>query len=88
MWPQNVATALDVTVETITVTKRLQTDKVQIEAKKLIHQEGQLEDKVDTVAALLLYEKAFLLWPVNGDHSNRNSVKTLTQFGLNDKAAH
>ncbi len=87
-WPENVATALDVTVEPITVTKRLQTDKVQIEAKKLIHQAGQLADKGDTVAALLMYEKAFLLWPENGDLANRIAVISLVQLGQNAKAAH
>jgi type IV pilus assembly protein PilQ len=87
-WPENVATALDVTVETITVTKRLQTAKEKIEAKKLIHEASTFHEKGDTVAALAMYEKAFLLWPENGDLANRIAVISLAQLGLNAKAAH
>ncbi len=88
VWPENVTTELEITVEPITVTKRLQTAKEKIEAKKLIHQAGKLEEKGDAVAAIAMYEKAFLIWPENGDLANRISVIALASLGQNAKAAH
>jgi type IV pilus assembly protein PilQ len=88
VWPESVATELEITVEPITVTKRLQTAKEKIEAKKLIHQAGKSEEKGDTVGAMALYEKAFLMWPENGDLANRIAVLALARLGQNAKAAH
>ncbi len=87
-WPENVTTQLEISVEPITVTKRLQTTKEKIEAKKLIHQAGKFEEKGDTLGAMALYEKAFLLWPENGDLANRIAVISLAKLGQNAKAAH
>ena len=87
-WPENVTTELEITVEPIIVTKRLQTGKEKIAAKKLIHQAGQLEDAGNPVAALAIYEKAFLIWPENGDLANRIAVIAFANLGQNAKAAH
>jgi type IV pilus assembly protein PilQ len=87
-WPESVTTELEITVEPIIVTKRLQTGKEKTAAKKLIHQGGQLEDAGNTLAALAMYEKAFLIWPENGDLANRIAVISLANLGQNAKAAH
>ncbi len=87
-WPESVTTELEITVEPITVTKRLQTAKEKLGAKKLIHQAGKLEAKGDIVGALAMYEKAFLEWPENGDLASRIAVVALASLGQNAKAAH
>ncbi len=87
-WPESVATQLEVTVEPITVTKRLQTSKEQVEAKKLLHEASGYEDKGETVKALALYEQAFQLWSDNGDLAEQIAIVALVKLGQNAKAAH
>ncbi len=88
-WPEAAAgTELDVSVEPITVTKRLQTSKEKVDAKKLIHEASTAETKGNDVEALALYEKAFQLWPENGDLAKRISIIAMVKLGQNAKAAH
>ena len=87
-WPESVATQLEVTVEPITVTKRLQTSREQVEAKKLIHEAAGLDEKGQTVAALAKYEQAMQLWPDNGKLAEQIAVVALVKLGQNAKAAH
>jgi type IV pilus assembly protein PilQ len=88
-WPEAaVDTQLEVTVEPITVTKRLQTSKEKVDAKKLIHEAGAEESKGKDVEALALYEEAYQRWPENGDLAKRISIIAMVKLGQNAKAAH
>ncbi|MBU0682250.1 MAG: AMIN domain-containing protein [Proteobacteria bacterium] len=87
-WPQTATTQLEVSVEPITVTKRLQTSKEKVEAKKLVHEASAEEAKGKDVEALALYEKAFQMWPENGDLAKRIAIMAMVKLGQNAKAAH
>ncbi len=87
-WPETAATQLEVTVEPITVTKRLQTSKEKVDAKKLIHEASAEETKGKDNEALALYEAAFQLWPENGDLAKRIAIIAMVKLGQNAKAAH
>ncbi|MEN8257258.1 MAG: hypothetical protein ABFS09_05285 [Thermodesulfobacteriota bacterium] len=88
-WPEAAdATQLEVSVEPITVTKRLQTSREKVDAKKLIHMASAEETKGKDVEALILYEQAYQLWPENGDLAKRISVIAMVKLGQNAKAAH
>ncbi len=87
-WPESAVTELEITVEPITVTKRLQASKEKVDAKKLIHEASAEESKGKDVAALALYEEAYQLWPENGDLAKRISVIAMAKLGQNAKAAH
>lgn len=87
-WPETAATQLEVTVEPITVTKRLQTSKEKVDAKKLIHEASAEETKGKDGEALALYESAYQLWPENGDLAKRIAIIAMVKLGQNAKAAH
>ncbi len=88
-WPEAAAaTQLEVSVEPITVTKRLQTSKEKIDAKKLIYEANLEESNGKNVRAIALYEQAYQLWPENGDLAKRISVLAMVKLGQNAKAAH
>lgn len=87
-WPETAATKLAVTVEPITVTKRLQTSKEKMDAKKLVHEANVAEAKGLDIEALALYEQAYQLWPENGDLAKRISVIAMVKLGQHAKAAH
>lgn len=87
-WPQTTATQLEISVEPITVTKRLQTSKEKVDAKKLIHEASAEESNGKNLEALALYEEAFQLWPENGDLAKRISIIAMVKLGQQAKAAH
>lgn len=87
-WPETAKTELEVSVEPITVTKRLQTSKEKVDAKKLIYEASVEEGKGRDVEALALYEHAFQLWPENGDLAKRIAIHAMAKLGQNAKAAH
>ena len=87
-WPETVATQLEVTVEPITVTKRLKTSKGQVEAKKLLHEALNFVNEGQTQAALVKYEEGFQLWPDNSELAQQIATLALVKLGQNAKAAH
>ncbi|MDA3785384.1 MAG: AMIN domain-containing protein [Deltaproteobacteria bacterium] len=87
-WPETATTELDVSVEPITVTKRLQTSREKMDAKKLIHEASAAENKGQDTEALALYEEAFQLWPENGDLARRIAIVAMVKLGQHAKAAH
>ena len=87
-WPETTSAQLEVTVEPITVKKRMQTSREKVEAKKLIHQGTGFEEKGQIVEALKIYEEAMQIWPENGDLAKRIASLALVKLGQNAKAAH
>lgn len=76
------------TLEAISVTERLKTPEVIVEAKKLIRLGTMKEQEGDYRGALLLYEQAFSKWRHNAELAERIASICLVQLGMNAKAIH
>lgn len=87
-WPEQAQAELDVTEEPITVTKRLQTGRERVGAKRLIREASALQAEGKDREALALYEEAFQQWPENGDLAKRIATMAMAKLGQNAKAAH
>lgn len=87
-WPERAEDKLAIKQEAISVTKRLDVPREQLEAKKVFRQAKDLVDSGNFKGALALYEKTFSAWPENGELAKRIANISLGALGLNAKAAH
>ncbi len=87
-WPERAEDKLAIKQDAISVTKRLDVPREQLEAKKVLRQAKDLVDSGNYRGALDLYEKAFAAQPENGEIAKRIANIALGALGLNAKAAH
>jgi type IV pilus assembly protein PilQ len=88
-WPQRAQEALAIErKEAISVTKKMDVPKEKIEGTKYIREAKNMEEAGNDAGALALYEKAFQIWPENGELAKRITYLALVKLGQNAKAAH
>ncbi len=90
--PEKVAVKEDKAIleegEKLQVVQKMELSPEVLEAQKLTRQARMLEREGEHEDALALYEKAFEMWPENGNLAGRLSSLYLVHLGMNAKAVH
>jgi type IV pilus assembly protein PilQ len=74
--------------EKLQVVQKMEMSPEVLEAQKLTRQARALEKQEEFEEALMLYEKAFEMWPKNGKLAARLSSLYLVNMGMNAKAVY
>jgi type IV pilus assembly protein PilQ len=94
-WPEREADKVSVkkdeailqeTEKNLQVVQKMELSPEALEAQKLTREARALEKKEEYEDALMLYEKAFAMWPENGKLAARLASLYLVQMGMNAKA--
>lgn len=87
-WPERSTDKIDIKVDPLTITKRIETPKEQILAKQFIGQAKQKEKADDMPGARQLYEDAFRQWPDNAELAIRIATILMVHEQHNARAVH